>query len=103
MGKNISLHFVVFFLSSVVVSITFLVAFSSPHHDEKVGRPANRKMRKNGREIPLGAHEGAVSVKVSGSVGKKLYNKCMEIKKEVSDATAPGHSPGIGHMVGIQD
>lgn len=102
MGKNISL-LVVLFLSFVVVSMTFLVVFSSLHHDENVGRPSNRKIGMNGREIPLGAHEGVlVSVKVSGRVGKKLYyNKSVEIKKQVSDATAPGHSPGIGHGVGI--
>ena len=103
MGKKISV-LVVLFLCFVAVSMTFLVAFSSPHHDEKVGRPANRKMGKNGREIPWGAHEGVVSVKVSGSVGKKFYNKSMEIKKQATDATEPGHSPGIGHHVaGIQD
>ena len=58
MGKKISL-LVVFFLSFVIVSM----AFSSPHHDENVGRLANRKMVKNGREIPLGAHEELRSVK----------------------------------------
>lgn len=52
MSEKISL-LVVFSLSFVIVSM----AFSSPHHDDNVGRFANRKMVKNGREIPLGAHE----------------------------------------------
>lgn len=106
MGKMISL-LVLFILSFVVVSM----AFSSPYSDGHVGRLATRKMVRNGREVPLGAHEGMGSVKVSGNVRKasegswrkKFYQNGMETKQEDTEATAPGHSPGIGHKGGIQN